>query len=104
MHHSLGLPSCGKSGRLEKKGANITHPQDQETTNLYNENDSVSTLVHELAFDIVICFGSTKFRYIYAILYIDTSLHSPTTQHASASPTAFFVYFWASRLACAPDL
>ena len=44
--------------------------------------------VHELAFGIVICFGSEEFLYIYATLYIDASLHSPTTLYASASATA----------------
>ena len=49
--------------------------------------------MHELAFGIVICFGSEEFLHIYSILHIDASLHSPTTRHASASPTAFLPPF-----------
>ena len=59
----------------------------------YNISDGLSTRVHELAFGIVICFGSAEFLYIYAILYIDASIHSPTTVDASASPTALLVSF-----------
>ena len=59
--HSLGRPSFSRPGWLEKKGANLNitraRPHDQETANRYNENDGVSTLVHEPAFGIVICFG-----------------------------------------------
>ena len=32
--------------------------------------------MHELAFGIVICFGSSEFLHIYATLHIDASLHS----------------------------
>ena len=42
---SLGRPSFSKTGRLKKKGANITRPCDQETKNRYNKNDGLSTLV-----------------------------------------------------------
>ena len=48
-------------GRLEKKGE-VTAPPHQETTNRYDENDGVSTLVHELAFGIDICFGRHGLR------------------------------------------
>ena len=44
-------------GRLEKKGASITRLLDQETTNRYNENEAVNSLVHELALGIDICFA-----------------------------------------------
>ena len=51
--------------------------------------------MHELALGIVICFGSAEVLHIYTTLYIDASLHSPTTPHASASPTDFLVSFCA---------
>ena len=75
-----------------------------ETTNRYNnENDGVNKRVHELSFGIVICFGSAAFLHIYATLYIEASLHSPTTPNASASPTALLAFFCARRLAGVPD-
>ena len=43
-------PSFRKPGRLEKKGANIISPRDQQIINQYNENEGVSMLVHELEF------------------------------------------------------
>ena len=48
-----------KPGRLEKKGANIARPRDQEprTTNRYHENEGVSTRVRELVFGGVVCFA-----------------------------------------------
>ena len=65
-HSGLGRSSFSKLGRLEKKGANITRPRDQRPgggrTNRYNENDGMSTLVHELAFGIAICFGSEGYN------------------------------------------
>ena len=45
-------------GLLEKKGANITRPRDQEKIYRYHENHGVNSLVHELVFSIDICFGS----------------------------------------------
>ena len=51
VRHILGRPSFSKPGRLEKKGANITRPRDQETTNRYND-------VQDLVFRSVIWFGS----------------------------------------------
>ena len=35
--HSLGRLSFSKQGQLEKKGANITSPLNQKTTNQYKE-------------------------------------------------------------------
>ena len=60
---NLGRPSFSKPGRLglEKKGANITHPRDQET-NRYNENDGLSML--ELSFGTDIWFGNAEILYI----------------------------------------
>ena len=78
-------------------------PEVLETTNRHNENDGVSKRVHEPALGIVICFGSAEFPHIYATLYLDASLHSPTTLPASASPTAFLVSSCAHRLAGVPD-
>ena len=46
----------------------------------------MSKRVHELAFGIIICFGSAEFLHIYATLYIDASLHSPTTLHEHLQP------------------
>ena len=57
--------------------------------------------MYELAFHT--CFGSAEFLHIYATLFIDASLHLPTTLHASASPTAFLVSFCARRPAGVPD-
>ena len=71
------------------KGANIFPPQVR-----------VDMKDRELAFGIVICFGSAEF--LPTALYIDASLHSPTTPHASASPTAFLVSCCARRLAGVP--
>ena len=56
--HSLGRPGDCSLGRSRRKGANILRPRSSEITNRYNENDGVSKRVHELAFGIVICFGS----------------------------------------------
>ena len=55
-HDASQLGPGSELGRLEKKGANVTRPRDQETANRYYENDGASSLVHELAFGIVICF------------------------------------------------
>ena len=57
LRHSLSRPSFGEPGRLDNKAANITRPRGQETAYRFNENDGVSTRVHELAYGIVICFG-----------------------------------------------
>ena len=88
-----GQSPSGSRLRHEKKGGKYIAPRDN------NENDGVSKRVHELAFGIVICFGSAEFLHISTTLYIDASLHSPTTPHASASPTAFLV---SRRLAGVP--
>ena len=42
----------------EERGQIYCAPEVLEITNRYNENDGVSKRVHELAFGIVICFGS----------------------------------------------
>ena len=42
----------------EERGQIYSAPKVLKTTNRYNENDGVSKRVHELAFGIVICFGS----------------------------------------------
>ena len=104
--HSLGRPGFGEPGRSRRKGQIYSAPEVLETTNRYNENDGVSKGVHELAFGIVICFGSEEFPNIYAatLCRIDASLHSPTTLHTTASPTAVLVSFCARRLAGVPDL
>ena len=46
---------AGRPGPFEKKMRNIFRPEVLEITNRYYENDGV---MHELAFGIVICFGS----------------------------------------------
>ena len=55
----MGRPSFSEAGRLEKKGRIITRPRDQETTNRCNENDGVSTLVHELSSSALVRIEST---------------------------------------------
>ena len=57
---SAARASRCRDTRHEKKGANITRPRYQETTNRYNENDDVNSLVHELAFGIDICFDTVQ--------------------------------------------
>ena len=50
VHHNFEIgrwlvtarPSCSMPGRLEKKGASITSPLDQEITNQYNENEALN--------------------------------------------------------------
>ena len=42
----------------EERGQIYCAPEVLQRTNRYNENDGVSKRVHELAFGIVICFGS----------------------------------------------
>ena len=55
---SLGRPGFDEPGRSRRKGQIYSARKVLETTNRYNENDGVSKRVHELAFGIVICFGS----------------------------------------------
>ena len=42
----------------EERGQIYCAPEVLQITNRYDENDGVSLRVHELAFGIVICFGS----------------------------------------------
>ena len=75
-----GLALVSRAVR-EERGQIYSAPEVLQTTNRYNENDGVSKRVHELAFGIVICFGSTEFLHISSTLYMDAllRLHSPTT-------------------------
>ena len=65
-------------------------PRDQETTltHRYNENDGVSTRMRdsELAFGIVICFCSTEFLHIYAILHMPRSTRRRHYMHQHLQP------------------
>ena len=56
----MGRPGFDEPGRSRRKGPGPIYSAREviETTNRYNENDGMSKRVHELAFDIVICFGS----------------------------------------------
>ena len=62
------------AGPFLKKGGKYIQPPKFQRTNRCNENDGVSKRVHELAFGIVICFGSAEFLHIFTIRYIDASL------------------------------
>ena len=53
----LALVSLSRAVR-EERGQIYSEPKVLKTTNRYNEDDGVSKRVHELAFGIVICFGS----------------------------------------------
>ena len=53
---SLGRPGCGfgQPGRSSRKGEIYSAPEVLETTNRYNENDSVSKLVHSESSSVLV--------------------------------------------------
>ena len=71
-------PAFVRWAAREERGQIYCAPEVLEITNRYNENDGVSKRVHELAFGIVICFGSAEFLHISTTLYLDAWVHRPS--------------------------